>query len=281
MKKFIMEQVGITTLGALISALGIGFFLTPHKLVTGGFGGLSLFTHYLIDLPVGLLVFLFNIPVFIAGWRTLGRSFFLGSLYGTLVFAGAIFVVEQFSSLNPLHDPLLAAIFGGLLGGIGAGLSMRVNSSLGGTDIIGALFRKSHSVSIGTVSFIVNMVIIAISGSVFGTETAAYGLISIFVGALAMDRAIQGINTSIAIFIVTEKPKDIADLIMKKLNRGVTFLEGHGAYEKTPTKVLYCVATLRELARIKFYVRSTDREAFMTIADVAEVIGHGFKPAPF
>lgn len=279
---FIIKQLFCIALGALMSAVAINLFLVPHKFVSGGISGFSLFSHYMWPLlPVGAWIALYNVPIFLVGWRYLGRGFLLGSLFGTALLSFFTFTTEWMAMIKFVHDPMLAAIFSGLLQGAGIGITLRVNGSLGGTDIIAAIMLRHQSISIGTISFILNAIIIAVAGSVFGVEMAAFALVSIFVSSMALDKTIRGINTSKAIFIITKEPKAIADEIMTKLDRGVTFIEGVGAYSKADIKVLYCVVSLRQLARVKYYVRTIDPKAFMSVADVSEVMGKGFKPSPF
>lgn len=283
---FIVRQMILIALGALVSAVSVNLFFVPHRFVSGGINGLALFSHYLsshtpIALSVGVWILLYNIPLFLAGFKSLGKGFLLGSCYGTVLQAAFVVATDWLAKLNLVHDPLLAAIFGGTLGGIGTGITLRVNGSLGGTDIIGALMRKRSSISIGTVTLIFNVFVIALAGAVLSIESASYALVSIFTGAIALDKTIQGINTSKAIFIITAEHKAIANKIMIKLNRGVTFLDGEGAFSGTEMKILYCVVSLHQLARVKYYVQTIDPHAFMSVADVAEVVGQGFKPSPF
>ncbi len=278
---FIIRQTLVLIFAAFLNGISINLLLVPHQLISGGVGGMALFTNYLTPVSVATWIIIFNIPIFIAGWKQLGRGFFIASLYGTVMLALMTYATMWTIPFNPLKDPLMATAFSGVLRGFGIGLALRVNGSMGGTDIIGAIFRKKYSISIGTVSLIINAIIVCLGGVVFGADIAALALISIFVEAMTVDKTIRGINTSKAIFIISTKPQQIADRIFEHIDRGVTFLEGEGAYYNNPRKVLYCVVSLRQLARVKYYVQQIDPEAFVSVADVSEVMGKGFRPSPF
>lgn len=278
---FILKQGFVIFIATLINALGVNIFLVPHKLIGGGFTGLAVFLNYITSYPIWAYVFLLNAPLFIIALKKLGRPFVLGSLYGMLALSFSLFLTEFTSKWELISSPIMAAVFSGVLRGLGVGLALRVNGSLGGTDIIGALVKKYFSISFGMVALAFNGFIVLLSGVKFGADIAGLALLSIFVESFAIDKTIQGINTSKAVFVISTKSEEIATRIMEKVNRGVTFLEGQGAYYKNPRKVLYCVVSLRQLARVKYHVKDIDADAFMSVADVSEVLGKGFKPSPF
>lgn len=279
--RFIAKQIATTTCAAFIGALGLTVFMLPHKLVAGGFGGLALLTHYLTALPVWAWVIIYNAPLFLFSLKMIGWRFVVGSLYGTVMYSFLIFATTGLAEPMLLHNPLVSAIFGGVFGGVGTGIAMRVNSSLGGTDIIGAIVRKRFSIPVGTTSFLVNTLLVLLTVFTFGANVAAYAIIAILAFAMALDKTLRGINTSLAVFIISSKHEEIAKKIMEKLSRGVTYLEGEGAFYGNERTVLYCVVSTSQLARVKYYVREIDPQAFMTVADVTEVVGAGFKPSPF
>lgn len=280
LKHFLIKQTLLTALGVFMTALGINLFMAPHHLVSGGVSGLSLGLNYLTGFPTGLWILLFNIPIFAIAWKSLGRGFFLASLFGTVLLSTFTILTLPLSHLHFIKEPLVAALFGGAMRGVGIGFVLRVNSSQGGTDILGALIRKRYSVSMGTISLILNGIIIIFSGIMFGAEVASLGVLSIFMEAAATDKVIQGLDTSRAVTIITHKSDEIAQEIIQHLHRDVTFLHGAGSRDQS-WKVIYTVVSLRQLARVKLYVKKHDPEAFMTIADVTEVVGKGFRAQPF
>jgi len=267
-------------IGSVISAVGINAFLVPHKFLSGGISGLSQLFSYVTPLSVATYVLLLNIPIFIMGWFTVGRVFVVGSAIGMLTFSGCLYATEWMATTGWAPERLLSAFIGGALSGGGTGLVIRANSSHGGIDIIAAMVKRRWSMSMGTVSFVVNLVVVSILGLTYGLHVALYTVIVYLCSALSLDRVMRGFDTRCAIFVVTTEPEKIAQLIMQKLKRGVTYLDGEGAYTGRRERVIYSVVTLRQLARVKHYVRSTDPKAFLTVADVSEVAGKGFKQLP-
>lgn len=276
----IARNLAMIVAGSLISAAGINAFLVPHKFISGGVSGLSQLFSYFSPVSVGTYLLIFNIPIFIFGWRYVGRIFIMGSIVGTMAFSGSLYATEWMIHTGWAPEALLSAVIGGVLSGGGTGLVFRANSSHGGTDVIAAAVKRRWSLSIGTVGFIFNVIIVSILGVFFGLHAALYTIVSQFAASMALDRVIMGLDTSRAVFIISSKPQKIADLILKKLNRGVTFLEGEGAYLGTRQRVIYCVVSLSQLARVKHYVKSADPHAFLSVAEVSEVLGKGFKAIP-
>lgn len=290
MKKFLgIERIGgrmvltnliLIAIGSLISAVGINAFLVPHKFLSSGVSGLSQLFSYLTPLSVGTYVFLLNIPIFVLGWYKVGRTFVIGSAIGLVIFTISLYATAWMAQTGWAPERLLSALIGGTLSGGGTGLVFRANSSHAGVDIIAAIIKKRWSISIGTISFLFNILTTSLLGVIFGLHAALYTVVALFCAALSLDRVMIGIDNSRAIFIVSVKPREIAELITGKLGRGVTFLEGEGAYTGQKQQVIYCVVTLRQLARVKYYVQSVDPSAFLTVAEVNEVRGKGFKPVP-
>jgi len=278
-RRIVVNLVLIFT-GSAIAAVGINAFLAPHHFLSGGVSGLALLFSYLTPWSVGTFVLILNVPVFLVGWFKVGRSFVVGSAVGMAMLALCLYATDWMAHTGWAPERLLSALIGGALSGGGTGLVFRANSSHGGTDILAAAIKKHQSISIGTVTFIFNILITCVLGAIYGLHAALYTIVSLLITAIALDKVMVGIDNSRAVFIVSERPTEIADLIMEKLGRGVTFLEGEGAYTGREQQVIYTVVTLRQLARLKHYVTSTDPKAFVTIAEVNEVAGAGFRAAP-
>ncbi len=276
----ILKNILIIITGSVITSVGISVFLIPHKFLSGGVSGLSQFASYLTGYEVGTYVLILNVPVFIFGIMYLGRSFIIGSLFGTIALSLGLYSTAWMSGMGWAPEPLLAAVIGGALSGGGTGLVFRANSSHGGTDIVAAVIRKRWSMSIGTIAFVFNAVVLLILGLIYGLHVALYSVVVQFCSSMALDKIMLGFDRRRAVFIISNEPHRVADLIMKKLNRGVTFLDGEGAYMGRKQKVIYCIVSIRQLARVKFYVQSVDPQAFMTVAEVSEVMGKGFKAMP-
>jgi len=273
----ILRQGSVIAVGAFIAACGINIFLKPHHFLTGGASGLALLVSYLTPLSVGLMVFIINIPIVVLGFRFAHHIFMIGSLWGTFLFSIFLESTGWMGFLNVTHEPFIAALFGGTLVGVGTGLAFRANASLGGPDVIAAVMRKHWSTSIGGVTFFFNATIVIAGGVLFGMEIALATIIGLAMQAILTDKVMEGFDQSKAIFIMSEKHERVAEYIMKKMGRGVTYLEGEGAYLHQHRRVVYAVITMPQLARLKFYVRSLDPNAFLVVADVTEVQGSGFK----
>ncbi|MGK5091096.1 YitT family protein, partial [Deltaproteobacteria bacterium TL4] len=241
----------LIVLGSFITGVGINAFLVPHKLISGGVSGLSQLFSYITPVSVAVYVLLLNIPIFAFGWRYVGRSFIIGSFVGTLMLSLSLYSTAWMAHMGWAPEKLLSAVIGGVLSGSGTGLVFRANSSHGGTDVISAAVKRKWSLSIGTVGFMFNIGIVMSLGVIFGMHTALYTILALFCSSMALDRVMMGLDTSRAVFIITSEPQKIADLILKKLNRGVTFLDGEGAYLGGRQRVIYCVVTLSQLARVK------------------------------
>lgn len=270
----------LVAVGSLISAIGINAFLVPHKFLSSGVSGLAQFFSYLTPWSVATYVIVLNVPLFVLGWFKVGRTFVVNTAVGLAMFTLFLYATEWTSHTGWAPERLLSALIGGTLSGGGTGLVFRANSSHAGIDIVAAAIKKRWSMSIGTVSFVFNIATTSLLGMVFGLHAALYTIVALFCAAMALDKVMIGIDNSRAVFIVSSEPQIIADKIINKLGRGVTFLEGEGAYMGRKQRVIYCVVMLRQLARLKHYVLSSDPKAFITIAEVSEVAGKGFRAVP-
>lgn len=263
-------------LGSIICGASLNAFLVPHHLLSGGLAGIAMILHYLFAWPIGLQVAILNLPLLYAAYRYIDKYYCFGALYGMLVFTFAIDITSGLAELNVVDDTLLAAIFGGVISGIGSGLVLRVNGSAGGTDTIAALVRKYYAFNVSYVGFAINCVLMTVAAFLFGFKPAMYTLLSMYVGANVIDRVIQGFNTKKTVMIISEDAEEIATAIMSEVGRGVTFLHGQGAFTRGDKKVVFVVVTLIQIAKIKPIINAIDPAAFMIVQDAVEVMGHGF-----
>lgn len=266
----------VIALGSLICGVSINAFLVPHHMLSGGVAGVAMILHFLFDWPIGFVVALLNLPVMYAAYRLMDRGYFISAMYGMIIFSVAIDATRGLAELNIVDDIMLAAIYGGVISGIGSGLVFRVNASSGGTDTIAALLKKYYAFNISYVGFSINCVLMTIAAFLFGFKPAMYTLLSMYIGANVIDRVIQGFNTKKTITIISEHADEIAEAVMNEVGRGVTFLRGEGAFTHNEKKVLFVVVTLIQMAKIKPIVNALDPCAFMIVQDAVEVLGHGF-----
>jgi uncharacterized membrane-anchored protein YitT (DUF2179 family) len=263
--------------GGLIWSVAINGILIHHQFMSGGVSGFALVIHYLFRfLPVGLMVFLINIPIFAVGWAMISGRFFILSLLGMLSFS---FFLTVTTGLHiPIHNPLLAAIFAGVVSGVGSGLVFRSGASGGGTGIIAMVLNRHFSVRVGMVFFALNSIPLILGALLINLEAALYSIVYMYVSASVTDRILAGFNERRGIFIISTKSSEIAEEVLEKLHRGATFFKGEGAYTHTELDIVYCVVPLFELARLKHLVSSIDPKAFVVINETREVIGKGFEP---
>jgi uncharacterized membrane-anchored protein YitT (DUF2179 family) len=245
--------------------------------LSGGVGGLAIIIQYLTALPAGISVFLINIPIFVIGSKMIDREFAIYGFISMLVLSFLLTITNGIGKYFIIDDILLASVFGGVFNGIGMGLMFRNRVSQGGFDIIAAILRKKYNINIGSGLMAVNTVIISLSSLLFGYKSAMYTLMAMYIGYKILDKVQTGFNVKKNIIIVSEKSEELAQAIITKLHRGVTFLEGIGGYTNEDKKVIYCIVTSRETATLKNIVEEIDPSAFFTINDVVEVKGSGFK----
>lgn len=269
-----IRYAGIT-LGCFIASASINLFLVPSHLLTGGATGIAIIVYYLTGLPIGLQTLLYNIPILIASWKTMGREYTIDVVIGTVIFSVALDLLKFLNVYAPLSDSMLSAIFGGVFNGIGYGIVFRMNGSTGGFDVIGAIVKKYWSLSMGGAIFAFNCIIMCIAAFLFGIAPAMFTLICMFVNATVTDRVVAGFNHRKAVLIVSDQAQAIAKSIME-FGRGVTFLHGQGAFTGKERNVVFVVVKLTQLSKIKLITHTVDPHAFMIVMSANEVMGRGF-----
>ncbi|GFP77829.1 YitT family protein [Clostridium fungisolvens] len=276
-KSYILDILIIVT-GCFISSLGINIFLTHAKLLSGGATGVALIIQYLKGFKAGFSVFLINLPLFIISYIKLDKKFTMYSALGMVSLSVSLIITSPFSRIIVLDDILLYCIYGGVLCGIGYGLVFSRNGSTGGTDIITMLIRKKYSnFNIGKLGFTLNLVIVAVGAFFFGIPKALYTLISMFIQSYVLDVMVRGLSRKNLLLILTEREEDVINYIINDLHRGVTSLFAEGEYTHDKKKMLYCIVTTRQMIELKNTIHLVDPKAFLTIIDISEVRGKGFK----
>lgn len=272
-----VRSCGIITLGAVIYALAFDWFVAPNQIAMGGVTGLAQIVNALVPvLPVGVLSILVNVPLFLAGWRLLGGRLLVSSLYAMAVSSLAIDVIAWMHTFPPM-DPILATLYGGAGMGVGLGLVFSQGATTGGTDIIGKLLKlKFPWLPIGKLVMIPDMVVVILAAVVFGTVNAAlYGLIQMYLLSKVMDMILYGWDTSRVAYIITDRWEETVQGLLD-MNRGVTLLQGKGAYTGAEKQVLLVAFRQREIVPIKRMLRENDPKAFFIVCDAHEILGEGF-----
>ena len=272
-----VRSCGIITLGAVIYALAFDWFVAPNQIAMGGVTGLAQIVNALVPvLPVGVLSILVNVPLFLAGWRLLGGRLLVSSLYAMAVSSLAIDVIAWMHTFPPM-DPILATLYGGAGMGVGLGLVFSQGATTGGTDIIGKLLKLIFPwLPIGKLVMIPDMVVVILAAGVFGTVNAAlYGLIQMYLLSKVMDMILYGWDTSRVAYIITDRWEETVQGLLD-MNRGVTLLQGKGAYTGAEKQVLLVAFRQREIVPIKRMLREIDPKAFFIVCDAHEILGEGF-----
>lgn len=272
-----VRSCGIITLGAVIYALAFDWFVAPNQIAMGGVTGLAQIVNALVPvLPVGVLSILVNVTLFLAGWRLLGGRLLVSSLYAMAVSSLAIDVIAWMHTFPPM-DPILATLYGGAGMGVGLGLVFSQGATTGGTDIIGKLLKlKFPWLPIGKLVMIPDMVVVILAAVVFGTVNAAlYGLIQMYLLSKVMDMILYGWDTSRVAYIITDRWEETVQGLLD-MNRGVTLLQGKGAYTGAEKQVLLVAFRQREIVPIKRMLREIDPKAFFIVCDAHEILGEGF-----
>jgi uncharacterized membrane-anchored protein YitT (DUF2179 family) len=267
----IARHVGLIIVGSALCAVAINGILIPRQFLSGGFTGLALVVHYLLPfLPVGGLFFLFNIPMFVLGWKHVGRRFFLYSIAGMIIFSAA---VQWLQVSLPVYDQLLSALLAGIISGVGSGIILRSWGSAGGTDILSVILAKRFSIRLGTTVLAFNCVILFAAAILLSLESALYTLIYLFVTSYILNIVVTGLSQRKAVYIISPRWKEISKGIIAEINRGATIIHGEGGFSGKEHRMVYTVITFRELARLKRLINRLDPDAFVVVSDTLEVMG--------
>lgn len=274
-KRMIAKRSFFIMLGSVLMAVGLELFLIPNKVIDGGITGISIILSHLTGMQLGLFLFLLNLPFFFIGYKQIGKTFAFSTLSGIIILSITTSLLHPVPGLT--EDVLLATVFGGIILGIGVGLVIRNGGSLDGTEILAILFNSKSPFSVGEIIMFFNLFILGSAGFVFGWDRAMYSLMAYFIAFKTIDVVIQGLDESKSAWIISEKHTEIGEIILARLGRGVTYLHGEGAYTGDNKKVIFCVISRLEEAKLKSIVEEVDTSAFLAVANISEVRGGRFK----
>lgn len=275
--KEILIEIGGTILGAFIMAVGVSLFLLPNQLSTGGVSGIATITYYLFKIPMGMMIMIVNIPLFIIAIFKVGKTFFIKSIIGTVALSIFIDILDKFEPLT--QDRFLACVYGGIIIGLGTAVLLKCRTSTGGSDLISFIARAYNpTIRTSNIITIVDAIIVILNMLVFKEiEIGLYSAIAIFLMGKLIDIAFEGIYFTKLIIIISDKNEIIAKEIEERIHRGATGLYGKGMYTNQEKLVLMCAASRRDVSRIKISARRIDPRCFMIITNSREVVGLGFK----
>ncbi|EOC99541.1 YitT family protein [Caldisalinibacter kiritimatiensis] len=272
---YLIEYLGIT-IGTVIMAISLNMLLEPNTIAPGGVTGLAIVIKKILNIPIDITNLAINIPLFIAGVLILGKAFGAKTLYATFALSFFIRILPQ---SNLTEDLLLAAVFGGVLIGLGLGIVFKFGGTTGGTDLAGAILNKYFpGLSTATLMMIIDLCVVVIAGVVDKKiETSLYSIIALYILVKVIDLILEGLGYAKAFLIISNTPEELGEIILDELKRGVTVLRGKGMYTGKDRDVLLCVVNRSQITKLKEIVHEVDEKAFVMITDIHEVLGEGFK----
>lgn len=271
----LLKRAIFIIIGASLVAVALEIFLVPNQVIDGGIVGISIILSHLMHFRLGILLFLLNLPFFFLGYKQIGKTFAISTLAGVVIMSLG---TSYLHSVPPLtEDPLLAAVFGGITLGIGVGLVIRNGGSLDGTEILAILYNKKIPFSVGQTVMFMNFFILGSAGFVFGWDRAMYSLIAYFIAFKMIDITIEGFDETKAVWIISDHAHALGKAIYHRLGRGITYLHGESAYTQLDKKVIFCVITRLEEAKLKAIVEDIDPKAFLAVGHIHDVQGESFK----
>jgi uncharacterized membrane-anchored protein YitT (DUF2179 family) len=262
--------------GGLIFSVGINYFTIPNLLSEGGIIGLTVIAHYLFDLSPGMLNFVLNTVLVLIGYKFLEKRAIIYTLFSIFSCSLFMYITEE-TGKRITDDPLLASIFAGLLVGGGLGIIFRAGGTSGGTTILAKLANQFLGWSMGKGILLIDIIVVAGSVFIIGLVKAMYTLIAVYIGAKVIDFIVDGLEEKVAVFIISNSPQLVLHRVTNKMSRGITVLEGRGGYTGDNKEVLYIVISRQEVVRLKNMISEIDEHAYVTVHQVQEVIGKGYK----
>lgn len=259
-------------------ALAFNWFFVPNGIAYGGVTGISMIVNALLGvLPVGVMIILFNIPLFIVGWRIIGGRFLISSLFTMILSSVLIDLIRSFYAFKPM-EPLLASIYGGVFLGLSLGVIFANGATTGGSDIVARLLRlKFAYLPMGRLMLILDLVVITAAALVFQkVNSALYGIIALYISSMVMDTVLYGMDYAKVAYIISDKSEALSTAIRDDLDRGATILYGKGTYTGASKNVILCAFKRRQIVDLKNLIKSIDPDAFMIVCEAHEVLGSGF-----
>ncbi|WP_179133990.1 YitT family protein [Halobacillus massiliensis] len=269
------KQLLMITIGAIIAAAGLEFFLVPNNILDGGVIGLSIIAAELSGLQMSIFLIILNLPFLYIGYRRIGSRFTIHTLYGVIVLSVSAAYFHHFERAT--NDLFLATVIGAVILGTGVGLVIRTGGALDGTEIIAILVSKRRIVSVGQFIMIINIFIFILAAFlVFSWETAMYSIITYYIAYKMIDIVVEGMEELKSVTIISNVPEEIADALIKQLGRGMTYIQGQGVFTNEPKKIIYTIVTRIELSTLRSIVDEIDPEALVAIGNIADVAGSNF-----
>lgn len=278
MKNSKVKDFLLITIGVILVAISVVYFFQPNNIAAGGITGLAIvINNYVPFIPTAVLVLMMDFILFTIGFIVIGSKFGAKTIYASISLSSSMFVLEKFFPYNVTNDLMLASIFGTLISAIGMAIVFNANASTGGTDIIAKILNKFLHFDIGKALLMVDFIVTLLGTITFGINIGMYALLSVIISGIAIDKIIAGFNVRNEITIISSENDVIKDYILDNLERGCTFIKGIGAFSGKDTALLYTVLERSEFIKLKRFISTVDKNAFITVGEVHEVMGEGFK----
>lgn len=277
MKRESIKEFALITMGIFLVAVSVVYFFEPNNIAAGGITGLAIvINHYIPFISIGPLVLMMDAILFIVALIVLGAKFGAKTIYSSFLLSTSMWLMQTFIPINITNDLILATIFGTLISAVGMAIVFNANASTGGTDIIAKILNKFFHIEIGKSLLIVDFLVTLLGAVTFGINIGLYGLLAVIINGVVIDNIIAGFKTKSEITIISEKNKEISKFILDDLERGCTFIKGIGGFTRKDTSILYTVLDRNEFIKLKNKIKEIDKNAFITIGEVHEVMGEGF-----
>ena len=277
MKRECIKEFALITIGIFLVAISVVYFFEPNNIAAGGITGLAIvINHYIPFISIGPLVLMMDAILFIVALIVLGAKFGAKTIYSSFLLSTSMWIMQTFIPINITNDLILATIFGTLISAVGMAIVFNANASTGGTDIIAKILNKFFHIEIGKSLLIVDFLVTLLGAVTFGINIGLYGLLAVIINGVVIDNIIAGFKTKSEITIISEKNKEISKFILDDLERGCTFIKGIGGFTGKDTSILYTVLDRNEFIKLKNKIKEIDKNAFITVGEVHEVMGEGF-----
>ena len=277
MKRESIKEFALITIGIFLVAISVVYFFEPNNIAAGGITGLAIvINHYIPFISIGPLVLMMDAILFIVALIVLGAKFGAKTIYSSFLLSTSMWIMQTFIPINITNDLILETKFGKLISAVGMAIVFNANASTGGTDIIAKILNKFFHIEIGKSLLIVDFLVTLLGAVTFGINIGLYGLLAVIINGVVIDNIIAGFKTKSEITIISEKNKEISKFILDDLERGCTFIKGIGGFTGKDTSILYTVLDRNEFIKLKNKIKEIDKNAFITVGEVHEVMGEGF-----
>lgn len=272
-----IRQILLIVIGAMIAGYALEAVLIPNSVIDGGVTGVSIMGTHLFGIPLGVLLFVLNIPFVYLGYKQVGKTFALMSTVGIAALSISTVLMHNLTPILSSDDPLLVVLTGGVLLGLGIGIVLRNGGALDGSEVLAVLVAKKVPFSVGDIILFINAFIFIGAGFIFGLESALYSATTYYIAKIVIDVVQVGLENSKSVRVVSSKSTEIGTAIQSRLGRGVTYTQGRGGFSNEEMEILNCVITRMEENKIVTIIKEIDPGAFVVISEVAEVRGGNFK----